>query len=105
LTLISSNVIIFIMNNLENSLDKIAETILHFDEASLTSLWEKYKNKMEQFSTSRDWEKAIIVFSIINAVRAKNAIFNENLLKNNSSNQTKSPSKEPKAKPYLKLVK
>ena len=93
------------MNNLENSLNKIAETILHFDEASLTSLWEKYKNKMEQFSTSRDWEKAVIVFSIINAVRAKNAIFNKNLLKNNSPNKINSPPKVPKDKHYLKLVK
>jgi len=93
------------MNALENSLNKIAETMLHFDEASLTSLWEKYKNKMEQFSTSREWEKAVIIFSIINAVRAKNTIFNKNLLNNNSTNQTKSPSKKHKEKPYLKLVK
>lgn len=105
MTLISTDVIIFTMNNMENSLNKIAETILHFDEASLTSLWEKYKKKIEHFSTSRDWEKAVIIFSIINAVRAKNAIFNENLLRNNSAIQTKSPSKEPKEKPYLKLVK
>jgi len=70
------------MNSLENSLNKIAENILHIDEASLTSLWDKYKNKVEQFSNSSEWEKAVIIFSIINTVRAKNAIFNEKLLNN-----------------------
>ena len=93
------------MNSLENSLNKIAESILHIDEAFLTSLWDKYKNKVEQFSNSSEWEKAVIIFSIINAVRAKNAIINENLLKNNSSNKIKSPQETVKEKPYLKLVK
>ena len=92
------------MNSLENSLNKIAENILHLDEASLTSLWDKYKQKMEQFSTSPEWEKAIIIFSIINAVRAKNAIFNEKLLNNKATKKT-APPERPKDKPYLKLVK
>ncbi len=92
------------MNSLENSLQKIAESILHFDEASLTALWEKYKNKIEQFSTSPDWEKAVIIFSIINAVRAKNAIFNEMVIKNKASGKTEQNNK-PQVKPHLKLVK
>lgn len=92
------------MNSLENSLQKIAESILHFDEASLTSLWEKYKNKIEQFSTSPEWEKAVIIFSIINAVRAKNAIFNEMVLNNKAAEKTEQPDK-PQGKPHLKLVK
>ena len=78
------------MNSLENSLNKIAENILHIDEASLTSLWDKYKNKVEQFSTSPECEKAIIIFSIINAVRAKNAIFNEKLLNNKTTKKRRS---------------
>jgi hypothetical protein len=96
------------MNSLENSLIKIAENILHFDEASLTSLWDRYKNKVEKFSGSAEWEKAVIIFSIINAIRTKNAILNETILKKNSTHKTKSPDKSkeiPKAKPYLKLVK
>jgi hypothetical protein len=92
------------MNNLEKSLDKIAENILHIDEASLTSLWDKYKNKTERFSTSPEWEKAIIIFSIINAVRAKNAIFNEKLLNNKTPKETPPPER-PQGKSYLKLVK
>jgi hypothetical protein len=92
------------MNSLENSLNKIAENILHIDEASLTSLWDKYKNKVEQFSTSPEWEKSVIIFSIINAVRAKNAIFNEKLLNNKAPRKQVQPQK-PQGKSYLKLVK
>ena len=104
MTLLPSKAIILIMNSLENSLNKIAENILHIDEASFTSLWDKYKNKVEQFSNSSEWEKAVIIFSIINAVRAKNAIFNEKLL-NNTAQQKTAPSEKPQDKPYLKLVK
>ena len=99
LTLVPSKVNILTMNSLENSLNKIAENILHLDEDSLTSLWDKYKNKMEQFSTSPEWEKAVIIFSIINAVRAKNAIFNEILLNNKTPGKTAQPKKS-KEKPY-----
>ncbi len=92
------------MNNLENSLQKIAESILHFDEASLTALWEKYKNKIEQFTPSPEWEKAVIIFSIINAVRAKNAIFNEMILNSKTPGKTTQPD-IPQEKPHLKRVK
>ena len=96
---------IFNMNTLEKSLNKIAETILHLDEASLTSLWDKYKHQVEHFSHSAEWEKAVIIFSIINGVRVKNSVFNENLLKKSSSKKPESPPEAPKAKPYLRLVK
>jgi len=33
------------MNSIEKSLDKIAENILKLDEASIVSLWDKYKSK------------------------------------------------------------
>ncbi|PKN64068.1 MAG: hypothetical protein CVU52_11755 [Deltaproteobacteria bacterium HGW-Deltaproteobacteria-10] len=92
------------MNTIENSLDKIAENILYLDEASLGILWDKYKSKMEQFSFTPDWEKSVIIFSIINAVRVKNAIFNEQLLNKQAAEETAVP-KRPHGKPNLKLVK
>ena len=92
------------MNTIENSLDKIAENILYLDEASLGILWDKYKTKMEQFSFTPEWEKSVIIFSIINAVRVKNAIFNEQILNNQAPQETAAP-KRPHGKPNLKLVK
>jgi len=88
---------------LESALEKMAENILSLDEASLTSLWEKYKIKMEHFDTTREWEKSVIIFFIINSVRVKNHIFNENILK--LQNKQNKPEKPPKKKPDLKLVK
>lgn len=86
---------------LESSLDKLAQQILALDEASLSSLWGKYKKRMESFEPSKEWEKAVIIFFIINAVRAKNHIFNEQLLRQ----KTNGPEKPTKRKPPLRLVK
>jgi len=66
---------------MERALQRSAEQILSFDEASLASLREKYRQKIEHFDGTRDWEKAVIVYCIINAVSMKNALFNENVLK------------------------
>ena len=89
---------------LEQTLLKIADGILNLDEASLVSLWDKYRQRMEQFDTTRDWERSIIVFFIINAMRAKNQIFNEHLL-NNLIKQPESTTTAKKKKPTLRLIK
>lgn len=91
------------MTVLESALDRMAEKILNLDEASLTCLWEKYKRKMEHFEKTKEWEKSVIIFFIINAVRAKNHIFNENILEQQEKHAK--PDKNPRKKPDLKLVK
>ncbi|MBN2178165.1 MAG: hypothetical protein JW743_01875 [Deltaproteobacteria bacterium] len=92
---------------LEKTLENIAERILALDEASLTGLWKKYKLKMEEFNTTKEWEKAVIVFFIINAVRVKNHIFNEQVAKNQEKHSDKNPDNKKKSKdiPYLKRIK
>ncbi len=86
---------------LESALDRLAEKILSLDEASLSSLLERYKGRMEHFEPTKEWEKAVIIFFIINAVRAKNHIFNEQLLRQREIR----PEKTAKRKPDLHLVK
>lgn len=90
------------MTMIESVLDKMAERILSLDEASLTSLWEKYKRRMEHFEPSKEWEKGIIIFFIINAVRAKNHIFNEQIRRQPEPGPDM---KQRKKKPDLRLVK
>jgi len=92
------------MSKLEESLNKIAENILYLDEASLTSLWGKYKAKMEDFSFSPEWEKSVVIFSIINSIRVKNAVFNEQMLQKQTSPTAPSPPSK-SGKPNLRLVK
>jgi hypothetical protein len=86
---------------LESALDRLAERILSLDEASLSSLLGKYKARMEHFEPTKEWERAVIIFFIINAVRAKNHIFNEQLLRQREIE----PEKRTKGKPDLHLVK
>ena len=66
---------------MEKALEKLAEQILSFDEASLSSLREKYRLRIEKFDGTKDWERAVIIYSIINAVSLKNNLLNENMLK------------------------
>jgi hypothetical protein len=84
---------------MEKTLEQIAERILSLDEASLTRILPEYKKKMEAFEPTPEWEKSIIIFFLINAVRVKNSLFNENVLKEN-----RKKSKNPEDRP-LKLVK
>jgi len=65
---------------IEKALNKIAEQILTFDEASLRSLRAKYQARINDFDTSKEWEKAVIIYFIINSVITKNALFNQNVL-------------------------
>ena len=86
---------------MERALEKLAEQILSFDEASLSNLREKYRLRIEQFDGTKGWEKAVIIYCIINAVSMKNTLFNENVLK-----QTKAKEKRPlPGRPGLKRVK
>jgi hypothetical protein len=87
----------------ESTLNRIAEKILALDEASLNSLWQKYKFRMEQFDTGKEWEKSVIIFFIINSVRAKNQIFNEHIL--SSRKGSPGSKRTPKKKPHLKIIK
>lgn len=65
------------MVGIEKALQSIAERILDFDEASLVQLQEKYLKKVSEFAPTREWEKAIVIYFLINSVRVKNRIFNE----------------------------
>ena len=84
---------------MEKALEKLAEQILSFDEASLVHLREKYRLRIEHFDGTKEWEKAVIIFCIINAMTMKNTLFNENVLK---GKRGKGPSK---GYPGLKRVK
>ncbi len=66
---------------MEKALEKLAEQVLSFDEASLSNLRDKYRLKIEHFDGTREWEKSVIIYCIINAVSVKNSLFNENVLR------------------------
>lgn len=79
---------------IEEVLQGLADRILDFDEASLVQLQEKYLKKVSEFSPTREWENAIIVYFMINSVRVKNRIFNEKV-KGAAEREGSKPSKSP----------
>jgi hypothetical protein len=89
---------------MEKALEKLAEQILAFDEASLASLREKYRLRIENFDGTKDWEKAVIIYCIINAMRMKNALFNENVMTHKKGKEEK-PSSPGRMPPGLRRVK
>jgi hypothetical protein len=64
---------------LENALDKIAEQIIALDEASLTQLRKLYLDRLFNFAPTKEWEKAVIIYFLINGVIAKNNLFNQHI--------------------------
>jgi hypothetical protein len=89
---------------MEKALEKLAEQILGFDEASLAGLREKYRLRIERFDGTREWEKAVIVFCIINAMSMKNTLFNENVMKQKKGKLGK-PAPPGRTPPDLRRVK
>ena len=77
---------------------KLAEQILSFDEASLAHLREKYRLRVEHFDGTKDWERAVIIYYIINAVSLKNTLFNENVLKRKKEKEGKRSNGHPRLK-------
>ena len=61
---------------MEKLLLKLARQLDSLDEASLMSLWSKYATLTSRFEPTRRWEDACLVFSLIQAKRWKNQLFN-----------------------------
>lgn len=61
---------------MEKVLQKLAQTLVSFDEASALALWEKYDEKVQHFEPTKRWEEAVLILSFIQALRWKNMLFN-----------------------------
>ena len=61
---------------MEKLLNRLARQLDALDEASLMSLWSKYATIASRFEPSKRWEEAVLVFSMIQAKRYKNQLFN-----------------------------
>lgn len=62
---------------MEKVLIKLADQLSAFDEASLTSLWDKYEEMAGEFQPTKKWEQAVLVLGLIQVVRWKNHLFNQ----------------------------
>jgi hypothetical protein len=77
------------------ALESIAEEVLAIDDTELDTLLQHYKSRMTQGEPTRSWERAVVAYFLINAVRVKNA------LKKGKQQRPKVPSGQV---PHLQLV-
>ena len=61
--------------------DDLASAILSLDERDLTAQLAHYKKIMEDFQPTKEWEKAVIAFFLINGVRIKNHLWQAQIQK------------------------
>ena len=61
---------------MEKLLARLAQQLDTIDEASLMSLWSKYATVSSRFEPTKKWEEATLIFSLIQAKRWKNQLFN-----------------------------
>jgi hypothetical protein len=57
---------------IQETVEDLAATILSLDEEDLAEQLAHYKEIMEDFDPTPEWEKAVIAFFLINGVRVKN---------------------------------
>lgn len=55
-------------------IERLADQVLAIEEADLTTLLHHFKDRMEQFEPTPEWERAVIAYFLINGVRVKNAL-------------------------------
>jgi hypothetical protein len=72
----------------EKVLVKLARQLNNYDEASLTSMWERYAEQVKRFEPSKRWEEAVLILSMIQAVRFKNQLFNLNWAEGRTPGET-----------------
>jgi hypothetical protein len=61
---------------MEKLLVRLARQLDDMDEASLMSLWSKYAAIVDHFEPTKRWEESALIFSLIQAKRWKNQLFN-----------------------------
>jgi hypothetical protein len=78
------------------AIERLADRVLAYEETDLTALLNHFKNRMEQFEPSPEWERAVIAYFLINGVRVKNAL---------KHGKTQSRERSPGCRPALRVVK
>lgn len=63
---------------MEKALRKLANQLNVYDEASLTTLWDKLAEDIENFEPTKEWEEAVLMLGMVQALRWKNQLFNYN---------------------------
>jgi hypothetical protein len=81
---------------LAEAVERLADRVLAYEEADLSSLLNHFKQRMEQLEPTPEWERAVIAYFLINGVRVKNAL---------KQGRLRAPQRYNGSRPQLRLVK
>ena len=76
---------------MEKLLARLAHQLDALDEASLMALWSKYAALVSTFEPTKRWEENALIFSLIQAKRWKNQLFNYNWSRQSRPDHAGSP--------------
>lgn len=80
---------------MQDMLDQLADQILDMDAQELKALLPQIQARMDQLDHTREWERSVVAFFIINALRVKD----------NLAEQGRRPEVAPREGARLRLVK
>lgn len=80
---------------MQDMLDQLADQILDMDAQELKALLPQIQARMDQLDHTREWERSVVAFFIINALRVKD----------NLAEQGRRPEVAPREGTRLRLVK
>ena len=80
---------------MEKMLQRMAEQLAAYDEASLLSLWDKYTQEVERFQPTKQWEESVIILCLLQAVRWKNQLFNYKWMEQRSADIGSGENRDP----------
>ncbi|MBI5521996.1 MAG: hypothetical protein HY910_05150 [Desulfarculus sp.] len=80
---------------MQDMLDQLADQILDMDSQELKALLPQIQARMDQLDHTREWERSVVAFFIINALRVKD----------NLAEQGRRPEVAPREGVRLRLVK
>lgn len=63
---------------MDKALRKLARQLDVYDEASLTAMWDKLAEEVENFEPTKEWEETVLMLGMVQALRWKNQLFNYN---------------------------
>jgi len=68
---------------IQKTVEELAAQILSLDEEDLASQLTHYKEIMEDFHPTPEWEKAVIAFFLISGIRVKNNLLHAQVHRKN----------------------
>jgi hypothetical protein len=90
---------------IDDVLSQIARQVMALDEDCLTALLPRYRERMNAFAPTREWEESVVIYFLINGLRVKNTQFHDKMEEYKKAAAEGDPAAKKIIRPRLRLVK